>query len=180
MTSRASHAQYVLNVLGQDRPGIVATFSRAVADAGCNIGDSSMRMLRDSFAMVALVTVPPGAEGAFRTALVGITAMQGLRIHMEPYPEDDDGLRRTVTGDGLALRVEGPDRPGIVAAVTELVAAESINITELSTRVADGAPPVFAAAMDLVAPASADVPALRARLAALGREIDCAISLSDE
>ena len=179
MTDRASHSRYVLNVLGQDRPGIVATVSRAMADAGCNIEDSSMRLLQGAFAMVLIVTAPPGAENAFRTALVGITATQGLRVYVDSYPEADEGLRKIVEGDGFSLQVRGADRPGIVAAVTGLLAAESINVVDLSTRIIDGAPPVFLAAMELVAPASVDIPALRTRLADLGRDIDCAISLTE-
>ena len=60
------------------------------------------------------------------------------------------------------LSVHGADRPGIVSAVTAVVAAAGGNITDLSTRLT-GELYVLLAEVDL--PSSADVDALRARLA---------------
>ncbi len=178
MTDRRSDPRYVLSVLGPDRPGIVSKVSRAMTDAGCNIEDSTMRLLDGAFSVAAIVRVPPGTENAFRTALVGITATQGLRIQVDPYPEDDEGLRRVVEGDRYTLTVEGADRPGIVAAVAEVLARESINLVDLSIRVIDGTPPACVMAGDVVAPGSADIDGVRSRLADLGPTISCSIELT--
>ena len=168
--------RYVLNILGQDRPGIVAAVSRALTDAGCNIEDSSMTMLRGVFAMILLITVPQGSENSLRTALVGVTAMEGLTVHLDPYPEDDEGLGRTTEGEAYSLSVHGADHPGIVSAVTGLLAKEGLNVVDLSTRVIQGQVPVYVMTIDLVTPASVDAHDLNTRLQRLASEIDCAIS----
>ena len=179
MTDAPSDPRYVLGVLGQDRPGIAAAVSRAMTDAGCNIDDSSMTMLRGAFAMILIITVPRGAENALRTAIAGITATQGLQVHLDPYPEADEGFRRTIDGNPYSLTLHGVDHPGIVAAVTEMLAAESINIVDLSTRVVEGAVPVYMMTMELTVPESVDAAELRNRLDRLSGQIECAITLSE-
>lgn len=179
MTDAMTNPRYVLNVLGQDRPGIVAAVSRAMTDAGCNIEDSSMTMLKGAFAMIMIITVPAGAENPLRTAMVGITATQGLQVHIDPYPEADEGLRRTVEGVSCSLTLHGADHPGIVAAVTEMLASDSINVVDLSTHVVEGSTPVYIMTMELVVPESVDKAGLRGRLDKLSEEIHCAISLTE-
>ena len=44
-----------VTVLGDDRPGIVAEVTAALADLGGNLEDSTMTLLRGHFAMVVLV-----------------------------------------------------------------------------------------------------------------------------
>ena len=150
-----------------------------MTDAGCNIEDSSMTMLRGAFAMILIITVPSGSENALRTGLVGITATQGFQIHLDEYPEDDAGLRKTTDGAPYSLTAHGADHPGIVSAVTEMLAAESINVVDLSTHVVQGAVLVYLMTMDLIIPQSVDTTELRTRLDHLSEEIDCIISLSE-
>ena len=68
-----TNPRYVLNVLGQDRPGIVAAVSRAMTDAGCNIEDSSMTMLRGAFAMIMIITAAgiAGIDLMLSSVLIG-------------------------------------------------------------------------------------------------------------
>ena len=47
-----------VTVLGDDRPGIVADVTAAVAGLGGNLEDSTMTLLRGHFAMVVLVRTP--------------------------------------------------------------------------------------------------------------------------
>ncbi|MFL5879210.1 MAG: glycine cleavage system protein R [Actinomycetota bacterium] len=53
-------ARFAVSVFGRDRPGIVAAVSRVLADAGCNLEDTSMTILRGHFAMMLVVAGPPG------------------------------------------------------------------------------------------------------------------------
>lgn len=47
----------VVTVLGEDKVGIVAAVSKALAENGVNIEDISQTIMRNLFAMVMLVTV---------------------------------------------------------------------------------------------------------------------------
>ncbi len=61
--ARASHS---LSVYGYDRPGIVAGFSRLLAERGVNITDLSCRQVGDEggaiYAMLAELAVPPDLD----------------------------------------------------------------------------------------------------------------------
>jgi ACT domain-containing protein len=51
----------ILSVLGEDRTGIVAAFSTALAEAGTNIEDIRQTIIGGLFSMVMLVTVDEDA-----------------------------------------------------------------------------------------------------------------------
>ena len=38
--------RFAISIFGRDRPGIVAAVTRVLADAGCNLEDTSMTILR--------------------------------------------------------------------------------------------------------------------------------------
>jgi glycine cleavage system transcriptional repressor len=48
--------------------------------------------------------------------------------------------------------VYGTDRPGIVHAVTEVLAAAGVNVTDLTTRVIDGERAVYAMMLEVSLP----------------------------
>ena len=170
--------RYILTVLGQDRPGIVASVARALADADCNIEHSSMTLLGTAFVMLLVVTIPQGRENAFRTGLVGVTAVDDLLLHVDPLPTG--GLHQTTDGEPYTLSLHGADHPGIVAAVAGLLADQRVNIVDLSTRLMQGQVPVYVMTMDLIVPETVDPADLDARLQRLSAEIDCAITLTRE
>lgn len=61
---------YVLNVMADDRPGIVSAVSRAVADAGGNIDACSQTVLSGYFTLIMIVSFPvPVAEKEFLETL---------------------------------------------------------------------------------------------------------------
>ncbi|MGE3620788.1 MAG: glycine cleavage system protein R [Acidimicrobiia bacterium] len=152
--------QLSVTAVGLDRPGIVAAISGALGEVGANIEDSSMTVLRGQFAMVLVIAVDaPAAE--VRAAVERGCAPFGLAVHVEPVhdgpPPDGDGGRWTVS-------VYGADHPGIVHGVTRRLAGLGINVTDLSTRVIEGAPPVYVMLLSVVVPAGVDADAVRAEL----------------
>ncbi|HEX8973383.1 glycine cleavage system protein R [Oryzihumus sp.] len=119
-----------VTVLGQDRPGIVADVTGALADLHGNLEDSTMTLLRGHFAMVLLVRTGAGVD-AVESALRHLTADGSLvinaRVLADPAPSGP-------SGPSYALHVHGADRPGIVATITRVVAEHGGNIVDLGTR----------------------------------------------
>lgn len=165
---------YVLSVLGQDRPGIVAAVSRVLTDSGCNIEDSSMTTLLGAFAMLLVITAPETAGSGLRSGLADMATRERLLVHLDPYP---DGEPRAVQGDRYTLTLHGADHPGIVAVVTGLLAELGINIVDLATRVVEGQVPLYIMTMEVAVPSRVERTELEGRLAAVSREINCAITL---
>jgi ACT domain-containing protein len=75
---------YVITVLGQDKPGIVATVSGCLAENGANIIDISQTVLQDLFSMIMMVSVDENTDlPAFKAALQDRGAAMGLQVMVQ-------------------------------------------------------------------------------------------------
>ncbi|MGH2755441.1 MAG: glycine cleavage system protein R [Actinomycetota bacterium] len=144
-----------VTVIGNDRPGIVAGVSKALFDAGCNLEDVSSTILRGHFSMVLLVETPDEVDpGDVDEHLRSVGEELDLTILIEPVEATD----ADVTPPTHMVSVYGADRPGIVAHVTDLLAAYGANITDLTSRVVGGADdPVYALMLEVTVPAGVDL-----------------------
>lgn len=144
-------ALFAVTAIGADRPGIVAAVTSVLVDHGCNLEDTTMSILRGHFAMVMIVASGAGMEGAIlEEALVGATAPLELvvsvrPVHEGPPPSGSEGERWTAV-------VYGADHPGIVHTVARRLASLDVNIVDLTTRITDGDPPIYAMVMEVDVP----------------------------
>ena len=161
---------FALSAVGADRPGIVAAVTGALVDSGCNLEDSSMTILRGQFAIMLVVAGPEGLDAAtLERALAGPAADLDLVVHVRPI---DESLPAPPEGDPWSVAVYGADRPGIVHRFTSLLAAEGVNVVDLTTRViGEPAHPVYAMILEVTLPPGVDGSALTARLVELAREL---------
>src|SRR5207249_2986213 len=79
----------------------------------------------------------PALREAPREALQALSAEMDLTVTVRALSREES---RSSAGEGVGyiLRLYGADRPGIVHAVTEVLAREEFNITDLETRVIPG------------------------------------------
>jgi glycine cleavage system transcriptional repressor len=120
-----------VTVLGHDRPGIIAQATALIADLAGNLEDSTMTLLRGHFAMVLLVSTESPLVDVER-ALSVLAADGTLQVSVREVPRED--VDTGARGSAYLLSVHGADRPGIVSAMTAVVAGAGGNITDLSTR----------------------------------------------
>ena len=159
-----------VTVLGHDQPGIVARTTQLLAAAGANLEDSTMTILRGHFAMVLVARVPGDAE-ATEDALAPLTEDGSLVVSVRQLPEEPTA---GPLGPSYLLAVHGADRPGIVSAVTGVVAAVGGNITDLSTRLREDLY-VLLAEVDL--PPGTDVAEVSRELAEVAARLGVDVSL---
>ena len=140
--------RFSLSAVGADRPGIVAAVSGALEDAGCNLEDSTMAILRGQFAMVLVVSAPPGTSAEdLERRLDDVAQRLGLVVVVRPLHEAEGGGAGAQEGGPAAggavepgpvsawtIAVHGADHPGIVHAVTEALAAGGGNVVDLVTH----------------------------------------------
>lgn len=121
----------VLTLIGDDRPGLVAAVSQAVAANGATWLESRLAHLSGKFAGIVLVGAPDDkADGV-------IVALRDL---------ERDGLKVTVERGGgstateppawrekLDLEIVGHERPGIVRDLTQTLKTLGVNIEEFSS-----------------------------------------------
>jgi glycine cleavage system transcriptional repressor len=140
-----------LLALGVDRPGIVAAVTERLAGHGVNIEDSQMSILGGHFAMVLILSAPDDVEpSALRGELEDVAQRLGL-----------EGITLSTVSAAAAAAAEpthlvtlyGADHPGIVHRVTSALAAADVNVTNLTTRLADD---VYVMVLEVAAPGDVD------------------------
>jgi len=119
-------SQLAVTVIGPDRPGIIADVTEALAGTGVNLEDSTMTLLRGHFAMMIVCAGPYDEVEAALEPLRGelVITVRTMGPEHEHAP----------IGAPYMLSVHGADRPGIVAAVTRMIASAGGTITDLATR----------------------------------------------
>lgn len=122
---------YMLTLIGEDKPGIVAAVTRALFDLGINLGETSMLRLGGNFTIMMMVSGAQG-EGELHDRLGPVIEAQGMRLHVDPIQAH---LHQHLVPN-IQVTVSGADRAGIVAQVTEALAAAGFNILDLESDVA--------------------------------------------
>ena len=147
----------VMTVLGKDRTGLVESIARLVADHGGNWLESRMCRLGGEFAGILRVHVPAEQRAALEQALAKLSGLSIVVRSDEPSgPVGESHL--------AMLEVVGPDRPGIVREITHALAAQGVNVEELSTECVSApmsGEALFQASAMLLLPAGVAVGALR-------------------
>jgi glycine cleavage system transcriptional repressor len=122
---------FMLTVVGEDRPGIVARLARELFAAGAYLGEASMLRLGDNFTVMLMVRGEFTAD-ALGERLAGVANELELRVHVDAI---EGGLHRHVLPD-VRVNIHGADRAGIVAEATEALAGIGFNILSLDSDVA--------------------------------------------
>ena len=125
----------IITAVGKDRPGMAHALATQLAQSGCNIEDTTMTRLSGEFAMILIVSPPPnlGVE-ALSQQLKPLEASHGLFINVRDIDEENESDESEIPR--YLLSVYGPERSGLVAQITGVLAAHNVNITDVQTRVA--------------------------------------------
>lgn len=126
--------QYVLlSISGKDRSGIVRDVAEALLNIQANIEDSSMTALRGRFTMMLIVNLAEDcALSALKAVLAELEQRTGLTVQSQLLPEAD--AKVVPQAPDCVITVAGADKPGIVHAVTKVLADAAISIVDVSTQ----------------------------------------------
>ncbi len=122
---------YMLTMIGEDKPGIVAAVTQSLFDLGLNLGETSMLRLGGNFSIMMMVSGIE-QEDSVRTQLKTVIEAQGMCLHIDPIHAH---LHQHVPPN-IQVTVTGADRAGIVAQVTAALAEVGFNILDLESDVA--------------------------------------------
>ena len=155
---------YMLTVVGQDRPGIVARVTSVLYQGGCNLGEASMLRLGGNFTIMLMVQYD-GTGNALLALLEPAVAELDLHCHIDAI---EGGLHRRLDPD-VRVTVFGADRAGIVARVTTVLAGAGMNILDLESDVVGSEDkPIYV--MHMEGRAARGVKALESALAPVAEE----------
>ena len=123
--------QVIVSVLGHDRPGIVATVTSVLFEFNCNIENVSQTILKTEFAGSFIISMPPDlTQEELRQALNAGLAAMNMHIHIESVSKQKTELASSKT-EPFVITTRGPDRKGLVAGISAIIARYGVNITNL-------------------------------------------------
>jgi glycine cleavage system transcriptional repressor len=122
----------ILAVLGQDRPGIVAAVTGILFEQNCNIENVSQTILQTEFAGIFIVSMPQnGSLEILQTVLDTKLTPMGLHAHIEPVTTKPAAAMPPISTEPFVITTKGPDRKGLVAGISAVIARHGVNITNL-------------------------------------------------
>jgi len=121
----------ILSVLGHDRPGIVAAVTGILFDLNCNIENVSQTILQTEFSGSFIVTLPQDLSlGDLHESFIENLTPMELHVHIEPLLKKK-GTLTVRESEPFVITTKGPDRQGLVAGISEVIAGHGVNITNL-------------------------------------------------
>jgi glycine cleavage system transcriptional repressor len=125
----------IITAVGADRPGMVAALSSILADQQCNLEDCAMTRLGGQFAMILMVQLPADKTLAQIEPLFGeLQHSHGLKVHCDEA--DVSIAEKESSAPRHMLTVYAEDRPGLLSTISQILAENKVNITDVQTRLA--------------------------------------------
>jgi len=172
---RMEGRRYIVAVTAQDRSGIVAGISEAVFELKGNIEAASQTVHRGYFSMIVLCTFGQTVEEEGVGASIRAKAGEDLHVYVtEQRPVAAAG---EVEEQTFIVTAIGPDRPGILQALSGYLAAKRINIADLYCSVEKGD---FVVVCEVTIPTGQDVAMLQMDLESVGQERGFTVAMQHE
>ena len=168
----------IISVLGKDRPGIIAIVTKVMLEQDFNIEDVSQTILQNQFSGSFIATGPRSVSAAdLQDTFEKRTS--GFDLHFHVREMGSSAITWTTCDcDPFIITTRGPDRKGLVAGVTDLLAAHNVNVTQLRAVFRGGDDPernIMIYEVDI--PRDIDHQALRKSLLEKGHELGLQISI---
>jgi glycine cleavage system transcriptional repressor len=167
----------IISVLGHDRPGIIAAVSEVLFRNGCNIEDVSQSILQTEFAGVFIASLPGTLEAGELSGRLR-EKLDPMRLSVLLSEVDAAGVWEAPLSEPFVITTMGPDRPGLVAGITELLARFGVNISNLKAVFRGGDNPLENTMIyEVDIPLAVDQNLFREALYERGRELGLDVSL---
>jgi len=161
-----------VTAIGKDRPGIVAAVTKVFFGLGCNLADCSMTRLSDQFAIILVAQAPDRVSA---TQLQEALDEPGNQFDLAITVREAPGSFTESPSRTHVISLYGADHPGIVYRTTSLLAALSINITDLVSRIAGEN--LYTMVLDVELAEDTDIQAFEKDLRLIGKEMGVDVNL---
>ena len=174
MKTRYPHT-YVLTVMSDDHPGIVAAVSNAVESLGGNIDSCSQTVLGGYFTLIMIISVPEVVEPERLAERVRGAESSGTpyQVLVRPALAAEPSEAKGAT-DRFVITAFGEDQPGIVRRFSQYLASKDVNIVDLY---GDRTGSEFVLIGEVEVPAHWDVRMMQADLEQMGNELGFTVKL---
>jgi len=179
MVTRFDNA-YVLNVMADDHPGIVAAVTAAVEEFDGNIDACSQTVLSGYFTLIMVVSMPEPVDPQQLCERVrggqGRQKPPGFQVSARAFVPPADEPAGQERGR-FVITAFGEDRPGIVRRFSQYLAGKDVNIIDLY---GDRSGDRFVLISQVELPPRWDIQMLQADLEEIGKEEGFTVRLQHE
>jgi glycine cleavage system transcriptional repressor len=169
---------YVLNVMSDDHPGIVAAVTGAVESLAGNIDACSQTVLGGYFTLIMIVSTPQAIDADRLAECVqkaGATSSKFQVLARAVHPRKHAASKETT--DRFVITAFGRDQPGVVRRFSQYLAGKDINIVDLyGDRRGDD----FVLIGQVEVPVHWDIRMMQADLEQMGSELGFTVKLQHE
>jgi len=123
---------YVMSVMSDDHPGIVAAVGQTIDRLGGNIDACSQTVLSGYFTLIMIVSLPDAIDANRLASDVrgdGAGAT-GCQVMARAF-QDLGGAERTEPVERFVITAFGRDKPGVLLRFSQYLAGKDINIIDL-------------------------------------------------
>jgi glycine cleavage system transcriptional repressor len=176
MMTRFPHG-FVLTVMSDDHPGIVAAVSDAVESLGGNIDSCSQTVLGGYFTLIMIVSVPEpiGPEQLAQRVRGAESSGSGFQVLVRPALPV--GASAQGPAERFVISAFGEDQPGVVRRFSQYLAGKDINIVDLY---GDRNGTQFVLIGQVEVPVRWDVRMMQTDLQQMGQELGFTVKLQHE
>ena len=168
---------FVLNVMSDDHPGIVAAVGNSVESLGGNIDSCSQTVLGGFFTLIMIVSLPEPFEPEELADRIRQADAPGSEYQVMARRAAPSERRPAEKSDRFVITAFGVDQPGIVRRFSQYLAGKDINIVDLF---GDRTGEEFVLIGQLEVPERWDIRMLQADLEQMGDELGFTVKLQHE
>ena len=189
--------KYTASFLGRDCPGVVATVSRILEETGCNIEEVTQTILSGEFAALEMklylqrfIHHIGGLPDFSALKFTQYNQYESLILPMQKYLEAAGVdlsvlVRPAIKGqwgtdlhcEPFVVTADGPDKPGLIAAMSRVFARHGVNIESLKAILGEGGANHALFVFEVMVPESVDLGRLRRELACEGQKRELRVSV---
>jgi len=122
----------IISVLGHDRPGILSATTQVLFEEDCNLENVSQTILQSEFAGVFIASMPESLTvEELNQRLEKVLGALNLYVFVKPIRVDVPTYDAPGS-EPFVITTKGPDRKGLVAGITSIIARYGANVSNLS------------------------------------------------
>ncbi len=123
--------KFIVSVIGKDRPGIIASITKVLFDQDLNIEDVSQTILQNQFSGIFIAS-GPGTTSCSELQERLTNSSPDFDLHYYVRDMGSNAVEWTSCAcDPFVITTRGPDRKGLVAQITAILASFNVNVTQL-------------------------------------------------
>lgn len=170
--------EFTVSFLGRDCPGVVAAITNLMAEAGCNIEAMAQTMLRGEFAAIFVVNANSEVtEKSLRIFLEEGILKNNIDLSVLVRPTIGEPWGVDLRCAPFVVTVDGPDGPGLIAAMSRVFARHSVNIENLKAILDEKTPGMALFVFEVMIPDSVNTGRLRRELQNEAQKLNLRVSV---